>query len=173
MEESKIVQDGKYEKIISFQDHFYIVSKKDRLCVLPYTISSEGLLDKIGVIEDYNVLTEKNDYTLMNSYISEDDGTNLVAANRLIYSMLKQNVAIADKWIYLGMVYSNLTSDSCIKLYAVDVSDVEVKDSKEKKFKMLRSSTVVTSDDMLFLAAYLRLFNFFYINSLTKDKNHG
>jgi len=171
--EKKIVYQGKYEDVISINDHFYIISKKQKVCVLPYTISSKGLLDKIGVLKEINIITDRYDYTLINGYVSEDDGTNLVTANRLMYEIIGSNVKKADLWMYLGNVYNKMTSDSEVKLYCVNLTDISVVEDddvkevkKEKKFNMIDSNKVVTSDDTLFLAAYLRLLNFFYVNSL-------
>ena len=44
-----------------------------------------------------------------------------------------------------------------------------VENMEKVKFKMIDSSYVITSDDTLLLAAYLRLFNYFYVNSM-QDK---
>ena len=174
--ERKIVKEGTFEDVIVIDEHFYLVSKKHRVTVLPYTIDSKGLLDKIGVIKDFNYVFEEYDYTLINGYISQDDGTNLVAANRVLYEAIGLNVPTADDWMYLGSLYNNLTSDSAIDLYCVDLTTKEIRETEEVeenkdkiKFKMIDSATVVTSDDSLLLASYLRLFNYFYINSLNKQ----
>jgi hypothetical protein len=172
--ERKTVVEGKFEDVISIKDHYYLVSKKHRVTVLPYTIDTKGLLDKVGVIKDYNFVFEDYDYTLINGYITQDDGTNLVAANRVLYEAIGLNVPNADDWMYLGGLYNNLTSDSAIDLYCVDLGGKDVKDTEEVeenkdkiKFKMIDSSFVVTSDDTLLLAGFLRLWNYFYVNSLT------
>jgi hypothetical protein len=169
----KIALSGKYEDVVEVNDHLYIINKKQRLCVIPYTISQQGLLDLLGVTQSKNTLTDRNDYTLINGYISEDDGTDLVAANRVVYETTGSNVTKADNWMYLGSLYNKMTSDSEVKLYAVNFTDVNVvedkeveENKKEKKFKMLESNKVVTTDDSLLLASYLRLLNYFYINSL-------
>lgn len=174
--EKKTLLEGKFEDVVEIQEHYYLVSKKHRVTILPYTINSKGLLDKIGVIKDYNYVFEEYDYTLLNGYINQDDGTNLVAANRVLYEAIGLNAPNADDWMYLGGLYNNLTSDSAIDLYCVDLTDKEVKETEEVeeniqkvKFKMIDSSYVITSDDTLLLASYLRLFNFFYINSLDKQ----
>jgi hypothetical protein len=173
--ERKIIMEGEYEDVIQIQEHYYLVSKKHRVTVLPYTIDAKGLLDKIGVIKDYNYVFEEYDYTLINGYINEDDGTNLVAANRVLYEAIGLNVSNADDWMYLGGLYNNLTSDSAIDLYCVDLGGKEIKETEEVeinknkiRFKMIDSSNVITSDDTLLLASYLRLFNYFYVNSLDK-----
>lgn len=173
--ERKIVVEGQFEDVIEIKDHFYIISKKHRVTVLPYTIDSRGLLDKIGVVKDYNYVFEDYDYTLINGYISADDATDLVAANRVLFEVLDMNMSNADDWMYLGSLYNTLTSDSAISLYCVDVTDVPIKETEEVeqnqeklKFKMIDSSKVITSDDTLLLASYMRLFNYFYINSLQR-----
>jgi len=177
--EKKLILEGPFEDVIELNDHYYLVDKKDKLCVLPYTISSNGLLDKIGVVLDWNYLEEEKVLTLLNDYVSADDATDLVAANRVLFEIIGTNVEGADNWMYLGNLYSNMSSDSPIKIYAVDISDTEIKadedveeEQERKKFKLLDSSKVIQTDDVLFLAAYLRLFNFFYVNSLDQNKEN-
>jgi hypothetical protein len=173
--EKKVVLEGKFEDVVQIQEHYYLISKKHQVTVLPYTIDAKGLLDKVGVVKDYNFVFEEYDYTLINGYINQDDGTNLVAANRILYETIGLNETNADDWMYLGSLYNNLTSDSAIDLYCVDltgkgvVETEEIQQNKNKvQFKMIDSSYVITSDDTLLLAAYLRLFNYFYVNSLDK-----
>ncbi len=175
----KQVLSGKFEDVIEIDGHYYLLNKKDLICVLPYTISSSGLLDKIGVTKDWNIIEEELVYTLINDYISSDDETDIVSANRILYELIGTNIQDANLWMYLGNLYSNMTSDSPIKIYAVDVTNIEIKtdesveDKEERKrFKLLDSSKVIQSDDMLFLAAYLRLFQFFYVQSLTNNKEN-
>lgn len=177
--EKKTVLRGPFEDVIELNDHYYLVDKKDKICVLPYTISTNGLLDKIGVIQDWNYLEEERVLVLLNDYINEDDKTDLVAANRILFELIGTNVFEADLWMYLGSLYNNMSSDSPIKIYAVDISNVEIKadeDVEEKeerrKFKLLDSNKVIQTDDILFLAAFLRLFNFFYVNSLDQNKEN-
>ena len=172
----RTIASGKFEDVIEINDHYYLVSKKHQVTILPYTIDSKGLLDKVGVVKDYNYVFEEYDYTLVNGYINEDDATNLVAANRLLYNAIGINITNADEWMYLGGLYNNLTSDSAIDLYCVNITDKqlptteEIEENKDKiKFKLIDSSHIITSDDTLLLASYLRLFNYFYVNSLNKN----
>jgi len=173
----KIIAKGKYEEVIEINDHFYIVPKKQQIAVLPYTIDTKGLLDKVGVIKDYNYILNAYNYTLICGYINKDDETNLVAANRILFEIIKTNVTNANKWMYLGNIFNGLMSDSPIDLYCVDITDIKIPETKEvveiinnKKFELLDSSYVVTSDDMLLLSSFLRLFNYFYVSSLEKYK---
>lgn len=171
----KIIVTGEFEDVIEIDGHYYLLDKKDKIAVIPYTISSEGLLDKIGVVQDWNYVEEEEVLTLLNSYVSSDDPTDLVAANRIFFEVTRINIKDAKNWMYLGAVYSNLTSDSPIKLYAVDVTDIKIQEEakesiQKKKFKLMNASSVIRTDEVLFLAAYFRLFNVFYIKSLNKKK---
>lgn len=176
LKEKKFILEGDFEDVIEIEDHYYLISKKDRVAVIPYTINSKGLLDKIGVTEDWNYVSDEKDLTLITDYISSDDDTDLVSGNRILYEIIGTNVTDAMLWMYLGTVSCSLLSDSPIKLYACDISQVEIKqdeeveeESERKKFKLLDSSRVLQSDDMLFLSAYMRVWNYFYINSI-QDK---
>ncbi len=170
--EKKIVLKGVYEDIIKDNNHLYVVHKLNRICVLPFTIATNGVIDKIGVIKELNVTEESEVYTLINGNISQDDQTNLVAANRILFEIIGSNVTSADEWIYLGNL-KNISLGDNIIIYAVNITDVDINQSKNveetkeaMKFEMINSNKVVASDDALFLSSYLRLFNHIYVNSL-------
>jgi len=174
----KLVLEGPFEDIVEIEQHYYLVDKKDKICVLPYTIATNGLLDKIGVIKDWNYIEEEKVLTLLNDYAYDDDETDLVAANRILFEVLGVNIADADLWLYLGDLFSNMMSDSPIKVYAVDITNIEIKteetveeEEKRKMFNLMDTAKVIQTDDILFLAAYLRLFNYFYVKSLNQNKN--
>lgn len=176
--EKQIIMEGDFEDVIQIDNHYYLSYKKDRIAVLPYTIDSRGLLDNIGIMEDWNYVENERVLTLINDYISTDDVTDLVGANRILFEIIGTNIEDALNWMYLGSIYNNMTSDSTIKLYAVDITNVQIKanesveDGEErKKFKMMATEAVLQTDDMLFLASFLRLLNYFYISSLSDKAN--
>ena len=165
------VLDGKYESVIHDTDgHFVLHPKLETVGVIPYTID-QGLLDKIGVVKEFDPESERDMYTIISGYVSQDDGTDLVAANRLLFETLGSNVKDAKNWMFLGNI-KNLSSGS-IRLYCVNISDVEINDSEraqeskeEKGFDLITTYDVVKSDDALFLASYMRLFEYFYTLNL-------
>lgn len=170
--EKKIVLSGPYEDVLSINDHFYISDKFYKICVLPYTISSSGILEKVGVIKHINILSGEQSYSLINDYINADDKTNLVGANRILFEIIGKNIKNAEDWMYLGTL-NNISNMSKLIIYCVNISNIEIEDKenveeseKARKFEMINSNKVVSSDDALFLATYLRLFNYFYINSI-------
>lgn len=167
----RVVLDGEFEKVIERDDHYYVQSKFDRVCIVPYSVSSDGLLSDIGVVETWNDEEKQKSLTLVTGYLNQDDETNLVGANRVLYEVTGNNLTDASKWMFLGSVYNSLTSDSPIRIYAVNVTGMDIKEETQKpelqrKFKLMESSKVVQTDDLLFLGAFTRLFNFFYTNSL-------
>jgi len=171
----RTVFEGVFEDIIEIDGHYYIVNKKHKIAILPYTISNLGLLDKVITILDYNYLSEDYDYTLIHDYINTDDDTNLLTANKILYNIIKKNVTDANKWMYLGALYNNMTSDSAVDIYAVDVTDIDIEnitsdENKDNKVKLLDISFIVTTDDTLFLSGVLRLFHYFFIKSINKPK---
>lgn len=171
MNKEKVVLTGPFEDVIEKNKHLYIKHKLDTICVIPYTIAGNGILDKIGIVKEPD--EEGNDvYKLISGYLTTDDPTSLVAANRLLFEIIGSNVGGADDWMYLGKI-TNISGGD-ITLYAANISDVDINVSEEveeakkaKQFEMIRSNEVVSSSDALFLAAYLRVFNYFYVNSLT------
>lgn len=169
--EKRIVLEGEFEEVLHVNDHYYIRSKFDRVCIVPYTASDDGLLDQMGIVEVWNEEERETSMTLPTGYLSQDDATNLVGANRVLYEITGVNLTNAAKWMYLGAVFNSLTSDSPIRIYAVDITEIEIQDDvidQETKnhFKLVDSSRVIQTDDLLFLGAFTRLFNFFYTNSL-------
>ena len=176
--EKRLIHEGEYEDVYEMDDHFYLSFKKDRVVVLPYTIDSKGLLDKIGIVEDWNKVENEKVLTLISDYISTDDSTDMVAANRVLFDVIGTNMRDALDWMYLGSLYNKMSTDSTVKLYAVDITDAEIKnqeamleDGQDRKFRMLSSERVLQTDDMLFLASFLRLFNYFYVSSLSDKAN--
>lgn len=170
------VYEGTYEDVIQSGDHLYIRSKKDKVCILPYTLDSKNLIDKIGIIEDWNDIEEEEYQTLLNDYIKTDDETDLVAANRILFDIIGTNVSDASRWMYLGTVYNSINSESPLKLYAVNITDMNIRSNEDvndqderRKFEMLDSSEVLQSDDLLFLGSFLRLFSYFYTTSLNNS----
>ena len=171
--DKKIVLQGPYEDVIKENNHFYIIDKFFKVCVLPYTISTDGILNSIGVIKNLNILSEKENFSLISDYITDDDPTNMVAANRILFEIIGSNITKADDWMYLGTL-NNISAGSKMIIYCVNITDVDINQSEEveeskkaKQFEMINSNKIVSSDDALFLAAYLRLFNFFYVNAIS------
>ena len=60
-------------------------------------------------------------------------------ANRILFEIIGTNVTDAMLWMYLGTVSSTLLSDSPIKLYACDITNVEIRENEESKKRYIMS----------------------------------
>jgi len=171
---TKLLQSNKLEDVVEYNERLYVVSKKQRICVLPYTLD-KGMLDKIGVLKYSNALSSNLEYSTINGFVNSDDETDLVSANRILFEHINTNASNANIWMYLGKIKTNIIEDLGISLYCVNITDIKAldflkfnKNNKEFQFKMVNSNDIIATDDCILLSSYLRLFQFFYINSLNK-----
>ena len=70
--DKKTVLENDLQSVIEIEKMFYLLDKKDKICVLPYTVSTNGLLEKIGIIQDWNIIENERVLTLLNDYLNED-----------------------------------------------------------------------------------------------------
>lgn len=173
MAESKLIASNEFEEIVERDGRYFVKRKMDVVCVIPYTIE-KGMLEKVGVIKFSEKAFSHLPITLMSGEVNEDDGTNLVTANRILFENVATNVANANLWMYLGKIRDGLMDENGMSVYCVNVSDVklnkpnELKRADKGEFALVGSNEIIATDDSVLLAAYLRLFQFFYINSLNK-----
>jgi len=170
MEFEKIIIESELEKVIEQNEHYFVVNKREIICVLPYTIRN-GLLDNIGVIQKINEETEEEIKTLITGYLTKDDYTNLSGANRLLKDIVFLEIQEAERWIYLGELSMNQFSKSSFKIYGVDITGLEATHKEISNFELVELTKVTQSNDILFLSSYIRLFNYFYIKSLKHYKD--
>lgn len=173
MIDNKLILSNEYEDIIERDGRFLVRRKMDVVGVIPYTIKN-SLLEKIGVIKFLDKNLSHLEYRLMSGEVNNDDGTNLVTANRILFENVSTNVADAKLWMYLGRIRDGMLDVNGISLYCVNVSAIKLNDSvelnkdKRIKFELVDSNDIISSDDSVLLASHLRLFQFLYINSLNK-----
>jgi hypothetical protein len=172
--QTKLLQSNTIEDVIEYNGHFYVVNKHQKICVMPYTLE-KGMLNKIGVLKYVSSLSSNLEYSLINGIVTIDDETDLVAANRIMFELTNTNAANANIWMYLGKIKTSVIDDLGISLYCVNITDLNLstpskldRQIKETQFKLINSNDIIATDDSILLSSYLRLFQFFYINSLNK-----
>lgn len=144
--------------------------KKITVGVLPYTIA-DNLLSSVGVLHEYNSFREK-EYcdTLITGTVDSEDATLLHTAIRELKEEGGFDCTDVDNWIFLGSFRISKSSNEYCHVFAADVSgltkgkaegDGSVQEEKSK-FAMQGINDALLTDEALFLAAYLRLFDFFY-----------
>jgi 8-oxo-dGTP pyrophosphatase MutT (NUDIX family) len=144
---------------------------------MPYTTDENGMVDKIGLLKEYNPLRE-GDYchTLITGTVDYEDDTLLFTAKR----ELKEEGGFEvpenqnGRWIFLGSFYPYKDSDRQVPTFAVDVTDITktepATDGSKKEelstLEMISTNQIMITDETIVLAAFLRLFNYFYAKTI-------
>lgn len=150
-----------------------IEMKKVTVGVLPYVIS-DGLLSSVGVLHEYNSF-RKDKYcdTIITGTLDPEDQDLLHAAIRELEEEGGFIVTDVDQWVFLGSFKLSKGSTETNHVFAVNVTGLEQgkakgdgsKQEKLSKLRMTQINDAILTDETLFLASYLRLFDFFYQKS--------
>jgi 8-oxo-dGTP pyrophosphatase MutT (NUDIX family) len=147
--------------------------KKVTVGVLPYVIS-DGLLSSVGVLHEYNLFRKgKYSDTIITGTLDPNDIDLLHCAMRELEEEGGYKVEDADQWVFLGGFTLSKASTEEIQVFAVNVSDAKQgepkgdgsKQEELSKLEMVQINDAILTDEALFLASYIRLFDFFYQKS--------
>ena len=177
MKQPKVIHTDKYFDLVDVDGHVGIRSKHMTVGVLPYTTDDNGMIEKIGILNEYNTFREGNYCdTIITGTVEYEDDSLLFTAIR----ELKEEGGInmegdnTEKWIFLGSVYTSKDSDKIIPLFAVNVTGKDInkpqgdgsKKEKLSEFSLVPVGDGLVSEESLLLSAFLRLFNFMYAKSM-------
>lgn len=177
MKEYKTIQKFKNFEVIEIEGHEKIKMSKLSVAVLPYTVDEHGMINYVGLLKEYNPLRE-NDYchTLITGTVDYEDDTLLYTAKRELKEEGGYEIPAneTDRWLYLGNFYPYKDSDRQVPTFAVDVSGLtatepETDGSKKEelsKLELIPVNDVLITEETLALAAFLRLFNYFYLKTI-------
>jgi hypothetical protein len=176
MKEFNTLQKFKNFDVIEIEGHEKIKMTKMSVAVMPYTIDENRLVDKVGLLREYNTLRE-GDYchTLITGTIDYEDDSLLYTAKR----ELKEEGGFEtpdnenERWLYLGNFFPYKDSDRQVPTFAVDVTGLEQTEPKTdgskkeslSRLEMIPANNIMISEETLVLAAFLRLFNYFYLKT--------
>ena len=147
--------------------------KKVTVGVIPYVVA-DGLLSSVGLLHEYNSFRRgKYCDTIITGTVDADDVDLLHCAIRELEEEGGFVVTDVDQWVFLGGFRLSKGSNEEIQVFAVNVSDEEQGEAKGdgskqeelSKLKMTQINDAILTDESLFLASYLRLFDFFYQKS--------
>ena len=171
----EIKYNGKYFDVIEKEHSIGIHKKAVKVGVLPYTID-DGVLTSVGVLTEYNEFRkELYTDTIITGTVDADDKDLIDAAIREFYEEGGIKLEDREGYIFLGSLRTAKNSDEMIHVFAVDVSDIKQAEKpegdgsvKEKKstFEMKNIGEAILTDESLFLASYLRLFDYFYHSNM-------
>jgi len=175
MKEYKVLSEYKYLDIIDINGHVGQKMKSMSVAVMPYTVDSNNMIENVGLLKEFNEFREGDfSYTLITGTIDYEDDSLLFTAKRELLEEGGFEQTENIKWVYLGSFFPYKDSDRQIPTFAVDVTGLEQKEpqtdgsKKEElsKLEMLPASNIMITEEALPLAAYLRLFNYFYQASI-------
>jgi 8-oxo-dGTP pyrophosphatase MutT (NUDIX family) len=181
MKDFKVLHSESNFEVVEVAQMVGLKYKTMTIAIMPYTVDENGLVLTTGFLKEYNPFRQ-GDYafTLITGTVEDQDEDLINTAIR----ELKEEGGITcsrediSRWIYLGNFYPYKNSDLMIPTFAVDVTGLEIKEpkgdgsAKEEKssFEMIPVSEAITSDETLPLAAFLRLFNYFYSKTVDMEE---
>lgn len=180
MKDYKVLYSDSTFDVVEVMGQRGFKSKTMSVAVMPFTTDENSIVDKIGFLKEFNPFRE-GDYanTLITGTVeSEDD--DLI---QTVIRELKEEGGIecpqeqVSRIIYLGNFYPYKDSDRMVPTFAIDVtgltmSDPEGDGSKKEElssFHLAPVTDAMSTDELLPLAAFLRLFNFFYSKTLNPN----
>jgi len=172
-ETTKILFETKRFNVVETIDKVGIEFKKLTVGVLPYTIDNE-ILSSVGVLNEYNSFREDNySKTIITGTVDPEDSTLLQTAIRELHEEGGIKCKDVDRWIFLGSLRLSKSSNEYCHVFAADVTGLEISKAKgdgsiqeeKSKFELTTINDAILTDESLFLASYLRLFDFFYQKS--------
>jgi len=173
MKNYKTLKEFEKFDIVDVEGHVGMKLKTMSVAVMPFTIDDNGMIDKIGLLKEYNPFREGDfSHTLITGTIDYEDDSLLYTAKRELKEEGGYEVPDNEnlRWIYLGNFFPYKDSDRQVPTFAVDVTGVEpqepqtdgTKKEELSKLEMIPSNNIMITEEMLPLSAFLRLFNYFY-----------
>jgi 8-oxo-dGTP pyrophosphatase MutT (NUDIX family) len=155
-------------------------AKSMSIAIMPFTTDENSIVDKIGFLKEFNPFRDGNyANTLITGTVETEDEDLVQTAIR----ELKEEGGIEcpqdqiGRIIYLGNFYPYKDSDRMVPTFAIDVTGLTLGEpegdgSKKEELSSFHLGPVtdaMSTDELLPLAAFLRLFNFFYQKTLPSD----
>lgn len=177
MKQPKVLFEDKWFDVVDMDGHVGLRSKHMSVAVLPYTVDSNGMIENIGLLHEYNQFREGNycDTLITGTVEYEDDSLLFTAKRELLeeggIDMMEEDTG---KWIFLGTIYPSKDGDKVIPIFAVDVTSKDInkpqgdgsKQEKLSEFSLVKVGDGLVSDEGIVLSAFLRLFNYMYAKSM-------
>lgn len=177
----KVLFETPFFNLVSTGDRHGLHIKRNSIAVLPYATDLNGIVEKIGILHEWNTLREGNyAHTLITGTIDDSDNDAYATAVRELFEEggFDMRGESPDKWVFLGTFHDSKDSNREIPTFAVDVTGLEQVSpatdgsSQESKstLKMTEVNEALLSDELLVLGSFLRLFNIMYRKSFKNAK---
>jgi 8-oxo-dGTP pyrophosphatase MutT (NUDIX family) len=177
MKEIKTLNQFKYFDVIEVEGMTGLKMNTVGIGILPYTTDEHGMINAVGLLKEYNPFRE-GDYchTIITGTVDNKDAALLETAKRELAEEGGYIIGDAEinRWIFLGVFFVDKYSDCQVPTFAVDVTGLKAEEPKTdgskkerlSQLEFLPTNQIVVTDEALALAAFLRLFNYFYIKTI-------
>jgi len=177
MKQFKTLSEYEYFNVVEVDGMTGLKMNSVGVGILPYTTDEHGMIDKIGLLKEYNPFREDNYcHTIITGTVDDKDAALLETAKRELGEECGYIIGDSEinRWIFLGVFFIDKYSDCQVPTFAVDVTGLKAEEpetdgSKKEKLSQLEflpTNQIVVTDEALALAAFLRLFNYFYIKTI-------
>jgi 8-oxo-dGTP pyrophosphatase MutT (NUDIX family) len=178
----KTIAESPVLDLVQKPDGYYGVNVKlMSVAVLPYTIDSSGIVQQIGILNEWNEL-RPGGYanTLITGTIQDSDEDTLQTAIRELMEEggIDTRGDGTDRWTYLGTFHDSKDTNREMPIFAVDVTGKKIEaptpdgsiKEENSKFLMKNVNDALATKELLVLGAFLRLFMIMYHKSFTHAK---
>lgn len=181
MKDYKVLYSSKKFDVVDLDGQVGLKAKTMSIAVIPFTVDEATfIIDKIGFLKEFNPFRDGEFATTLITGTVESEDEDLI---QTVIRELKEEGGIEcpqdqiGRIIYLGNFYPYKDSDRMVPTFSIDVSGLTLGEptgdgSKKEKlstFYLAPVADALSTDEMLPLAAFLRLFNFFYQKTLPTD----
>jgi len=171
--ETKVLYENEWYSLVTRNTRTGLVHKYMSVAILPFTTDESGMIDKIGLLNEYNPFREDDfSMTLITGTVEGSDADLLDTVSRELleeggFTLTRENT---DKFYYLGSLYLSKDDDKLLPTFAVKVNGLEqaeaIGDGSEKEeksiLKMVDVQDITSTQESLALAAFFKLFQLFY-----------
>lgn len=171
--DSKVFYENEWYSVVKRKSRTGIEHKFMSIAVLPFKTDESGMLDELGLLEEFNPFREE-DYTLT-LITGTVEGSDADLIDTVVRELKEEggftvNREEITRFHYLGSLYLSKDDDKLLPVFAVKVNDLEQgiaigdgSDKEEKsKLKMVSVQTITELQESLALAAFFKLFQLFY-----------
>ena len=177
----KVLHETPYFDLVVTDEKHGLRIKNTSVAVLPYTVDSSGIVEKIGILKEANPLRETGYAdTLITGSIDDSDDDAYATAVRELYEEggVDMRGGSPDSWIYLGTFHDSKDTDREIPAFAVDITGQTVgkpqtdgsTQEQNSSFSLIDVNEAIQTKELLVLGSFLRLFNIMYKKSFKNAK---
>lgn len=163
----KVVQKTNNREILDIDGHLFIKQVNPGVIIMPYTITSSGFPDKIGIISE--VLDQRPggmSKTLITGSQDEEDSNIFQTAVRELKEESGFLVEDLKRWEFLGSLYTSKMVVSSNPCFSVDITGLVAgekttdgsESEKNTKFELVSVEEALNLEDSLVSTLFIKTF---------------